>query len=54
VPVLGSCAKAECSRSRFLSDLSSQAQEITVQFTSAVNPVKIKFGNDVKTEKESW
>lgn len=53
-PVLGSCGKAGCSRSRFLSDFSSQAQEITVQFISTVNLVKIKFDNDVKIKKENW
>lgn len=51
--MLGLCGKAGCSKSRFLSDFSSQAQEITVQFTSAVNPVKVKFDNDVKTKKEN-
>lgn len=51
---LGSCGKAGCSRSSLLSDFSSQAQEITVQFTSAVNSVEIKFDNDVKTKKENW
>lgn len=54
MPVLRSCGKAGYSRSRFLSDFSSQAQEITVQFTSAVNPVEIKFDNDVKAKKENW
>lgn len=36
-----------------LSDFSSQAQEITVKFTSAANPVEIKFDYDVKTKKEN-
>lgn len=53
MPVLGCCGKAGCSRSRFLPYFSSQAQEITVQFTSAVNPVEIKFDYDVKKKKEN-
>lgn len=51
--MLGSCGKAGCSRSRFLSDVSSQVQEVIVQFTTAVNPVEIKFDNDVKMRKEN-
>lgn len=53
MPVLRSCGKAGCSRSSFLSHFSSQAQEITVQFTSALNPVEIKFDTVVKTKKEN-
>lgn len=37
----------------FLSHFSSQAQEITVQFTSALNPVEIKFDTVVKMKKEN-
>lgn len=53
MPVLGYCGKAGCFRSRFFSHFSSQAQEITVQFTSALNPVEIKFDTVVKMKKEN-
>lgn len=38
---------------QILLDFSSQAQEIAVKFTSAANPVEIKFDCDVKTKKEN-
>lgn len=52
-PVLGSCGKAGCFRGRFLSHFSNKAQEITVKFTSALNPVEIKFDTVVKMKKEN-